>query len=236
MLVPQESVKYWSYCFYSGSLFGFTGNDTSMAVNLSKDTLKEYADNLHAERVRAESGHYYDELDSLSVAGKTVLEFGCGTGADSYYMLKCGAKVTACDIVPTNVMVARRLLEPEASVVLLQDYEDIKKLGKFDLIYSHGCIHHIYPEAASQVIASLSDALNDGGHCLVMVYTDIFYPHENAHPDHPEGPYTRGFSVSELANLFPLICKSVRFFNQSTFSWTLFQKQELPVDGDRNES
>src|SRR4051794_31834114 len=43
--------------------------------------------------------------------GKRVLEYGCGTGADSCHLADCGADVTAFDLSPVSIAKARRRAE-----------------------------------------------------------------------------------------------------------------------------
>jgi SAM-dependent methyltransferase len=151
-----------------------------------------------------------------------VLEFGCGTGIDSYYIAKLGANVTACDIVPTNVQVVKRLLEPDLGTgILIREYSELETLGEFDLVYSHGVLHHI--PNVSEVIPYLIKCIRPGGNLLTMVYTKEFYPYENRHP---EGPYTRGYDKDELKALFEpgLKWRSDRIYMNGNFRWAIFEK------------
>ena len=219
--IDPRSIEYWSRCLYGSKGF-FDSDQTIDAVNADKEFLRKYADNNHSV-VSPYGDVYYIELDSLLVEGMSVLEFGCGSGLDSYYMHKRGARVTACDIVPTNVLVVRRMLEPEARVVMLRSYDDLDELGTFDLVYSHGCLHHVPPQSIQYVLEKLCNRMHVGSKALVMVYTSFFYPHENAHP---EGPYARGYSDDELHQLFgPSVrCLSTRVFMNGCFMWGLFEK------------
>lgn len=229
MEILPESIQHWDDCLYGGiPVFGT--NKTSDVVDVDASRLRALARSEH--RLRSCSPHgdnYYRELDALPVSGWSVLELGCGAGVDSLYFADRGAFVTACDIVPSNVVVTRKVLEPyDARVVLLRTYDDLVNLGTFDMVYSHGCLHHIPDVSASGVVERLCQVLRPDGVALVMVYTKYFYPSVNYHASfgHPEGPFSRGYSENELCELFgsTMMLVSYRVVNIGTFSWALFRK------------
>lgn len=218
--ISPDSVSYWSRCLYGDF---FDSDQTYDALGASREELQAYASKTH-QAVSPYGDVYYAELDSILRDGLTVLELGCGPGVNAYYMQKHGAKVTACDIVPSNVELCQRILEPEGRAILLQSYDDLDNLGTFDLVYSHGCLHHIPPDSIGYVLEKLRNRMHPGSKALVMVYTDWFYPYPNRHP---EGPWSRGYTSGELAVLFgPTVpCLSVRVFMLGCFMWGLFEKQ-----------
>jgi SAM-dependent methyltransferase len=101
--------------------------------------------------------------------GQDVLEAGCGIGTDAVQFVRAGARYRGIDFSPTALEFARG--RPElAGVPILQG--SITELpfadGAFDLVYSHGVIHHI-PETR-RAIAEFHRVLRPGGTAIVMVY------------------------------------------------------------------
>jgi SAM-dependent methyltransferase len=87
-------------------------------------------------------GHDHDlwlgRLDELinehGVGGNRLLDVGCGTGKSALPMLRRGYDVTACDLSPGMVAIARDRLGPEADVFVADMRELPDDLGQFDVI------------------------------------------------------------------------------------------------------
>jgi 2-polyprenyl-3-methyl-5-hydroxy-6-metoxy-1,4-benzoquinol methylase len=106
-----------------------------------------------------------------AIAGKRVLEIGCGMGLHTELMTRAGAKVTALDISPksvaaTKARLALRGLEADVREV---DAETIDFHEEFDLIWSWGVIHH--SSRTGRVLRNLYNALKPGGELRFMVYS-----------------------------------------------------------------
>lgn len=105
-------------------------------------------------------------------ADRDVLEVGCGIATDGLQFLRAGARYTGFDQSPVALELARRRFELEglAAADLVQStaielpFED----ESFDLVFSHGVIHHIADTEA--VVAEFERVLRPGGTALVMVY------------------------------------------------------------------
>jgi SAM-dependent methyltransferase len=67
------------------------------------------------------------------LAGRRVLDVGCGTGKSFMPLLERGFEVSACDISPEMVAEARRKAEGRADV-RVADMRRLPVLGQFDLI------------------------------------------------------------------------------------------------------
>ncbi len=112
---------------------------------------------------------------------KDVLEYGCGAGSDAISYLKRGNRVTVCDVVPENVAQAKKNiqmfnLQSKANFVSLQvshplPFED----DMFNLVNSHGVIHHI--PTGPEVVKEFYRVLKPGGLCYIMLYTDYLWDH-----------------------------------------------------------
>ena len=80
------------------------------------------------------------------VAGKRILDLGCGAGETSVYFAKKGAQVIALDISPEMVAVGRRLADKHGVKVDFQTAV-AEKLpfpdGHFDAVFGNGVLHHV---------------------------------------------------------------------------------------------
>jgi SAM-dependent methyltransferase len=108
----------------------------------------------------------YDEL-----AGKDVLEIGCGTGVHARLLAEAGARLSAVDLTPTAVeLTTKRLalagLEADVREADAESlpYDD----GSFDFVWSWGVIHH--SESTDRVIQEIARVMRPGGSLALMVY------------------------------------------------------------------
>ena len=107
--------------------------------------------------------------------GKKVLEIGCGIGTDTTNFARHGAKVTAVDLSPQSLELARKRIE----IYGLQDQvsfysgsaeelTQIVPVEPYDLIYSFGVIHHTpHPE---RVVEQMRHYAKPGTTIKLMVY------------------------------------------------------------------
>ena len=89
-------------------------------------------------------------LAALDLAGKSFLDVGCGSGLSSLAARNLGARVVAFDYDSESVAAAKLLRERfrpgdqdwqiGRGDVLDPDY--LKTLGKFDVVYAWGVLHH----------------------------------------------------------------------------------------------
>ena len=80
------------------------------------------------------------------VRGKTVLDFGCGTGENIVPLVERGARVTGIDISPELIALARQRLSLaglEATVEARSAYETGLPDGSVDVIFCIALIHHL---------------------------------------------------------------------------------------------
>ncbi len=107
--------------------------------------------------------------------GKKILEYGSGVGSDAWEYARRNNFVTCCDIVPGNLAKAKENFEMfglEGEFVLLDKsfplpFED----NTFDLVNSHGVIHHI-PQGP-EVVKDFYRILKPGGLCYLMLYSEV---------------------------------------------------------------
>jgi 2-polyprenyl-3-methyl-5-hydroxy-6-metoxy-1,4-benzoquinol methylase len=108
-------------------------------------------------------------LDAL--AGKKVLEIGCGMGLHTRTMAAAGADVTAIDLTPTAVEATQQRLALEGlrATVLQQDAETLPFPDRsFDFVWSWGVIHH--SSRTGRIVRQIARVLKPTGEARVMVY------------------------------------------------------------------
>jgi len=115
--------------------------------------------------------HIPDVVDFGRWAGASVLEAGCGIGTDGVRFAAAGADYTGLDFSPTALSLAQHRFEMEGlpgrfvsgSVSLLPLRDD-----QFDLVFSHGVIHHVDDTKAA--VREFARVLKPGGTALIMLY------------------------------------------------------------------
>lgn len=103
--------------------------------------------------------------------GKRVLEVGCGIGSDAEEFARHGAEYVGIDISDASLDVAKQrfeVLELDGEFYNRSAGDDLSDLGKFDLVYSYGVIHH-FPDI-DKTIDNISEVLNTDGEFRFMVY------------------------------------------------------------------
>lgn len=112
------------------------------------------------------------------LAGKRLLDIGCGSGLSSLAALRLGAEVTAFDYDEDSVATTRLLLKQfapaDGSYAVQQgsvlDSELMATLGQFDLVYSWGVLHHT--GEMWRAIDLAAAAVAPGGHLALALYND----------------------------------------------------------------
>jgi SAM-dependent methyltransferase len=78
------------------------------------------------------------ELEALALdhglAGRRLLDVGCGTGKSFLPMLARGYDVAGCDLSPAMVELAREKLPPGLVELFVADMRDLPVAGSFDLV------------------------------------------------------------------------------------------------------
>jgi cyclopropane fatty-acyl-phospholipid synthase-like methyltransferase len=98
--------------------------------------------------------------------GKRVLEIGSGIGSDAVEFARHGAEYVGIDLSAESVAMSQQRFElfgltGKFHVMDGADTEAVAKLGKFDLVYSCGVLHH-YPEMGT-CLDNIRDALVPNG-------------------------------------------------------------------------
>jgi SAM-dependent methyltransferase len=104
-------------------------------------------------------------------SGCDVLEAGCGIATDGIRFARAAARYTGTDLSPQALDLARRrfALEGIDGIFLPAPVTALSfEAESFDLVYSHGVIHHVADTAGA--VAEFFRVLRPGGTALVMVY------------------------------------------------------------------
>lgn len=115
-------------------------------------------------------------LGVSDLSGTSFLDVGSGSGLASLAARRLGARVHAFDYDPTSVACTRALKErfrrgdegwtiEEGSVL---DAAYLEALGKFDLVYAWGVLHHT--GALELAMANVAHNVEDGGRLFVAIY------------------------------------------------------------------
>jgi ubiquinone/menaquinone biosynthesis C-methylase UbiE len=154
-------------------------------------------------RYRTE-GHILGELDAIGLTGKKTLEIGLGQGADSMQLIDRGAIYYGIDLTEESVRRVKerfRLFDKKYAEVRVANavqipYED----NSFDIVYSHGVIHHS-PEIAT-IVSEIHRVLRPGGQAVIMLY------HKNSFNYHVSIALLRRAGLM-LMQVFPFLAKPV---------------------------
>lgn len=103
--------------------------------------------------------------------GLKVLEIGCGLGTDGAQFAKAGSDYTGVDLTEAAVDLARKRFELFGlpGTFRTADAENLEFAeNSFDLVYSHGVLHHT-PDTA-RAVREAHRVLQPGGRAVVMLY------------------------------------------------------------------
>lgn len=144
---------------------------------------------------------YYDRPAVLSllpeVAGRRVLDAGCGPGVYSEILLEKGAQVVAVDVSPRMVALAQKRIGDRALVFQADIVQPIPGLfeGSFDLVISPLVLNYI--DDLAPVYQQFYFLLKSGGHLVVSLghpfFDFLYYKSDNYFATEKVGTVWRGF-------------------------------------------
>ena len=120
-----------------------------------------------------------EQLLETSPSGKTFLDIGCGSGLFTAAASRLGATVTSFDfdkdsVATTREVVERFSLHVGAQPSILQgsvlDKAFLEELGRFDIVYSWGVLHHTGSMWAA--LENVITVVKPGGLLAIALYND----------------------------------------------------------------
>lgn len=117
-------------------------------------------------------------LEVSDLSGKRFLDVGCGSGLSSLAARRLGASVYSFDYDPNSVActteLRRRYYPNDASWVVEEgsalDANYLNSLGKFDVVYSWGVLHHT--GQMWNALENVHERVAPGGTLFIAIYND----------------------------------------------------------------
>lgn len=117
-------------------------------------------------------------LEPTTLAGRTFLDIGCGSGLFSLAARRLGATVHSFDYDPLSVKCAeelRRIHFPDDSAWMVEagsvlDESYMRSLGTFDVVYSWGVLHHTGHMWSA--MENACTAVDSDGRLFIAIYND----------------------------------------------------------------
>jgi SAM-dependent methyltransferase len=134
------------------------------------------------DELTAAYGHdrWLGALERLAVehglSGRCVLDVACGTGKSFVPLLERGYDVSACDLAPSMVAVARTRL-PDPARAFVADMRALPASGEFDLVtcLDDAVNYLLEPHELEAALRSMGAALRPGGLLLFDTNTLLTY-------------------------------------------------------------
>jgi ubiquinone/menaquinone biosynthesis C-methylase UbiE len=177
-------------------------NENPVGSNfINYEQSKSFYEKYDEFRYRTE-GHILQELDTIDFKGKKVLEIGLGQGSDSMQIINRGALYYGLDLTEESVRRVKERFEfnkkPYQEVILGNAESIAYSKDFFDIVYSHGVIHH--SENIEMIVKEIYRVLKPGGLAVVMLY------HKNS--------FNYYISISIIRRLGLLLLLLFPFFNK----------------------
>jgi SAM-dependent methyltransferase len=163
--------------------------------------------------------YHFDKLHHLlrlvpfdGLAGRRVLDVGCGTGVDLVRFARGGARVTGVDIAESAVALARSNVAHRGlpATLAVADGEALPFAdGRFDYVFAHGVAQ--YTGNGRRLVEEVHRVLAPGGEAVFQGYNRISWLHAlsrlmKVDLEHEGAPVLHKYSPDEfrrLVDVFP---------------------------------
>jgi 2-polyprenyl-3-methyl-5-hydroxy-6-metoxy-1,4-benzoquinol methylase len=143
------------------------------------DNWKAFLLSLNDKKIEEAENSLKEMLEIENLQGKRFLDVGSGSGLFSLAARRLGAEVFSFDYDPSSVWctmeLRKRYFQGDKKWIIQQgsalDQPFLSALGKFDIVYSWGVLHHTGDLwTAAELIVPLVKA--DGGKIFIAIYND----------------------------------------------------------------
>jgi 2-polyprenyl-3-methyl-5-hydroxy-6-metoxy-1,4-benzoquinol methylase len=138
---------------------------------------QSFATLVDEHRIESATASLVQALGVTSLAERSFVDVGCGSGLFSLAANRLGARVVSFDYDLDAVVTTQRLRERFAAGAdwLIQqgsilDQQFIRELGTFDVVYAWGVLHHT--GAMWPAIDNAAGLVRTGGHLYLSIYND----------------------------------------------------------------
>lgn len=152
------------------------------------------------------------ERAAARLEGKHLLEIGCGMGFDSVEFLRRGVRVTATDLTPTAVELARQHFEVEGLEPVDVRVENVRDLSfpdeTFDAVWARGVLH--VTGDTREALAEIHRVLKPGGRAIIShfyrrpswMYWVTLLGRENVEFEEEDPPVNDFLTEREVLDMF----------------------------------
>jgi len=163
---------------------------------------QDFLKSIDKKRIRSAELSLTEFLNLKNLKGKSFLDIGCGSGLFSYVAFRLGAKnIVSFDLDPFSVECCKYLHQKAGNPInwitcegSILDNSFLSKLGKFDIVYSFGVLHHT--GKMWEAIRNSANLVNKGGYFYLVIYN--------------KGKSSKFWlKVKKFYNFLPLIGKSI---------------------------
>ncbi len=140
---------------------------------------KRFLSTLDESRIKEAEDSLRKMLDLDDLRGRSFLDVGSGSGIFSLAARRLGARVHSFDYDPQSVACTAELKrlhfsnDPEWTIEegSILDLDYFRMLGKFDVVYSWGVLHHT--GRMWEALDNVSLAVSPGGKLFIAIYNDV---------------------------------------------------------------
>jgi SAM-dependent methyltransferase len=125
-----------------------------------------------------------------AAAGRRLLEVGSGPGSSAIAFARRGFRVTATDLAPSAIALARAREGAGAVDWRVDDVTRTRLRDAFDLVIDRGCLHVLDADGAVGWSSAMAKLARPGGHLVVKCFSGEVRP-----------PSTSAYSADTLATL-----------------------------------